>query len=423
MPCSVCHTQLPGYNFSSGSSAAQFMCTSCIRVFVKRRNEEFVLQKQKDEDQALLSEVIDFSTMMKRAGCLHLDSWILKILGQLQLTEDSIQSASEVIKDVQHALLTTGNTVEVYGSRRTGLVISGSDFDLFVKIAHHGQEGTSVAACGTKKRMDAVVHALKTARTSGDPPTPIFTQVSAINARVPIVRCLHTTGASLDFSFSPVGVLGSRFLCGQLEKPEYHFGRPLIVLVKTLLKAWGCDDANNGGLGSFAVAMMVLWFLRQCHEQRVVHQQEETDRLTLAVLLMNFFDYFANKFESKSQGFDVLEGKVITQKSKYCKSPGGICIRHPIDRDENAANGCDKFLSVIQPTFRNAAVAMNHLARMKYLMTTSDIYGEMEQLMFLPVRQLLSSSTDCKKESRRDTVLRSQNCWLDSHLYCGGFGF
>jgi DNA polymerase sigma len=418
MPCNVCHTQLPGYVFSGGNDAAQFMCTSCIAVFIKRKNEELVLQKQKDEDQALLCEAIDFPTMMKRAGCRHLDDWIHKLLGQLQLTDDSVRLASEVVRDVDVALSSTGNTVEVYGSRRTGLVISGSDFDFFVKFTA-GSEGSgapaAAASCSTKKRMDAVVQALKCARTPDDPPAPIFSQISAINARVPIVRCVHTVaGASLDLSFSPVGVLGSRFLCAQLGKPEYRAGRPLIVVLKTLLKAWGCDDANNGGLGSFAVAMMVLWFLRQCHERT---KKEETEDLSLAVHLMNFFDYFGNKFDAKGQGFDVLEGKIISQRSRYCKSPGGICVRHPIDRDENAANGCDKFFSVIQPAFRNAALAMNHLARMKYLMTSSDIYGEMEQLVFLPVRQLFTG-----KKSGGAPLLRPQNNWLDSHLYCGGFG-
>lgn len=397
----------------------RFMCTSCIGVFVKRKNEELVLQRQREEDSALLEEQIDFATLRKRPGCRYLDTWLEAVLGRLQLREEDVHVASSIVDSVQQALETTGLTVEVYGSRRTGLTTFGSDYDLLVKVV---SQSTTVVS--PKKRMDAVALALKGACFDG---APQFLHVSLIHARVPIVRCIHaSSGASLDLSFNPVGVLGSQFLCAQLQKPEYCAGRPLIVIVKTLLKSWGLDDANNGGLGSFAVAMMVLWFLRQ---QQLVDEQRSdapsNDALSLAVLLMRFLDYFANTFDAKTQGFDILEGKIIHQKSRYCKSPGGICVRHPVDRDANAANGCDKFSSSIQPLFGETAAALNRLARMKFVMTSSEIYSGVDRLMLCPVRLLLGNlppESRMKNGGDASLSLRPQNAWLDSFLYSGGLG-
>lgn len=432
-PCTLCDRMLGGYYYAvptagqekgppplAGATKLAFLCQSCISVFEQRRELELRMQRQKEDDLALLTQEISTEERLQRSGCKYIDDALLKVLLALQQTPQSITDAQDVLRDVQGALSAVGLACDVYGSRRTGLAVTNSDVDFFVRMPtaaavqtnSQDADDCSQRAFSMRKKIDLTAAALREykATDGGDDKKTVFASVAVINARVPLVSCVHaSTGIMCDLSFTPIGILGTKFLCAQLKHTACQAGRQLIVLIKLFLQAHGLGDANSGGLGSFAIAMMVLWFLRE--------RRSRSSTFSIGVLLQEFLSYFGNDFDSKSRGIDVLEHKIVAQKSKYCKSPGGICVRHPIERDANAANGCDKFQSVIRPLFSNAAMALDHLSRMTFVMKTGDIFQAASDLVLHPLANAAPkrvSATDC-------VALRPQHEWCaEGNVYSGG---
>lgn len=425
----------------------QFLCGACIGVFEARVEEEARRKRQAEEDAALLTESITWGDLSKRAGCAFIENWLVALLSAVQQQPTDLEYATRVVGDVRTALQQVGLDAVTYGSRRTGLVVSESDFD-FTAIRCPSQAqapselnvASGIKAAGARRHLqDIVTDALKSSEN--------FAEVEVIHAKVPLVRCLHqgTHATPIDFSFSNLGIGSTEFLLNQLSRsdvPLMRFARPLIVLTKLLLLSHKLHDANHGGLGSYAASMLVLWFLRQQETSDIVAQiarcpssastVEGDATEPLVILWMALLQYYGSDFDSKSFGLDPLEMKYIpANKMKMFQSfhPQGICIRHPTARDTNAANGCTKFQTAIRALFRDVSMALNQLGRMKYVMKTSHVYLEVERHVFQPVTDVLTSEGKKRlAQALRQTpicysMLRSQHAECDieeRHIFCGG---
>eukprot|EP00744_Colponema_vietnamica_P014059 GILI01019704.1.p1 GENE.GILI01019704.1~~GILI01019704.1.p1 ORF type:complete len:387 (-),score=62.50 GILI01019704.1:94-1092(-) len=168
-----------------------------------------------------------------------------------------------------------------------------------------------------------------------------------VHAKVPLVKCLHRTAhLELDFSFALDGAKSSDYLISKLgsgQQPQcLAAARGLIVLLKHLLHEGNLNDPAVGGLGSFPLSLMVIWFLEtEVHRNFPIELQG-----SYAVLLTRFFAYYGETFDAKFFGIDLVGKEMFSKASSTV-----LMIRNPLDRSLNAASACTRYFSEVQPLF------------------------------------------------------------------------
>lgn len=114
-------------------------------------------------------------------------------------------------------------------------------------------------------------------------------------ARVPILKFVDKlTGLKVDLSFdNDSGLLANRTF--QRWKAEYPTMPVIVSIIKQFLLLRGLNEVPTGGLGGFSIICLVVSLLQ--HMPR--GQQEEP---CLGSILMDFFDFYGNKFDYSSVG-------------------------------------------------------------------------------------------------------------------------
>lgn len=94
------------------------------------------------------------------------------------------------------------------------------------------------------------------------PPTP-HAHTFIKNARIPIVKCTHgPTDISVDISFDvPTGPAAAELMQKFLSTTPPL--RPLTMVLKQYLACRNLNQPYHGGLGSFALQLMIISFLQQ----------------------------------------------------------------------------------------------------------------------------------------------------------------
>ncbi|KPI85051.1 DNA polymerase sigma-like protein [Leptomonas seymouri] len=354
-----------------------------------------------------------------------LDAKLIELLYALSPTSDERDGKLRVIEEVREALKRTGLDIQIYGSLCTGLVIPASDVDCVMMRSSDPQVAAAMSASLNNALLNmasaatsslpqrAARAALATGiRTSADRMRrhPSFTSVTCIvHAKVPIVKCRHRAeNVKVDLSFEKDGCVSSNYLCELFCEPGNELARPLIVIVKALVNHCGLDDPSVGGLGSFPVSMLVLWYLKHCVPARYTPEL----RHSIAALLVGLLQYYGTEFDFKRQGIDYVQNKT------FAKAPANdLFIVNPIRPGTNCARAATLFATRVVPQFQKAAEALSPLLDMKASPTA------MEQQLLQFFVKSLRSARDWRSVSRE--AVRSshlpQNMWDQAtNLYMGG---
>lgn len=304
------------------------------------------------------------------ASCLvPLDAKLIELLYALSPTAEDRAGKLRVIDAVRQSLQRTGLDIQIYGSLCTGLVIPASDVDCVMMrssddaVAAAMSMGLSnallnMASAATNSiPQRAARAALSTGiRTAADRMRrhPAFTSVTCIaHAKVPIVKCRHRgEDVKVDLSFEKDGCVSSNYLCELFCEPGNELARPLIVLIKALVNHCGLDDPSVGGLGSFPISLLVLWYLKHCVPARYAPEL----RHSVAVLLVGFLQYYGTEFDFKRQGIDYVQQKT------FSKAPANdLYIVNPIRPGTNCARAATLYATRVVPQFEKAAAALTPL--------------------------------------------------------------
>lgn len=333
-----------------------------------------------------------------------------------------IEDKMHVLKDVRVALSSIGFTADIYGSLCTGLLTPSSDMDCVVvpspTAALHGNAQAvrqvmapvldSSAALGQqerKSRLAAGIRAVANAmRRSRD-----FNDVRAIvHARVPIVKCRHRAeGLGVDLSFEQDGCRSSFFLCNEFRKDENVLARSLIVLVKSLVSNEGLDDPSVGGLGSFPISLMVLWYIKS----EVVKHYRENLRNNLAVVLVGVLKYYGDDLDFRRVGIDYV--RAVTFQKPMSNE---LLIMNPIKAGSNCAAAASLFASRVVPLFSDAAAAFGEL------LTPSASMSRAEASLDRFYHNMMSRCDDYgRRGGREGHQQQQQHIWdKQTNVYVGG---
>nr|CCD12016.1 unnamed protein product [Trypanosoma congolense IL3000] len=316
---------------------------------------------------------------------LPLDGALLDLLQTILPDKGAYDKSRRVLLDLSRTLSRLGLQAKLFGSWATGLCIPSSDMDFAVAVVSSLSDTDGGRGIGSATRVGGlksdsnrstelvagfcdptagqydqrkkVTPMLRTVAKGMRKSYRFLNLLSITRTRVPIIKAVHCCGMKVDLSFQGSGLLTSQFLCNEFKKPEYRLARGLILLVKALVANWQLNDPSKGGLGSFPIAMMVLWFLHGDKSKEYPQEFENSYAIRLVALLR----YYAYNFDFSNTGID------YTNKRTFSKPPDGkLYIMNPIEPHTNCAVAATTFASRVKPklseTYSKLAVLLNYNA-------------------------------------------------------------
>ncbi|PVU95888.1 hypothetical protein BB561_001530 [Smittium simulii] len=197
-----------------------------------------------------------------------------------------------------------------FGSYMTGLYLPSSDLDVSVCVI----STTTNQLCkeyeekfSKKKLLFSISLALRKAKFSN------FCEVIA-SARVPIVKTVELSSKiSIDISVNALGGLNAASMVNDYLNHQFPVVlRGLSMIIKVFLHQRHMNEVYSGGLGSFAVVMMLISFL-QLHPK--IQSGAINPEKNMGILLCEFFELYGKRFNYDSVGI------VIRNGGKYIKKP------------------------------------------------------------------------------------------------------
>lgn len=296
-------------------------------------------------------------------GAVTLHEEILALVELLEplASEDALRRDS--IARLRHIVATQFGAcnVCVFGSLRAGCALPESDVDVTLLGAQFptGSIRGRPAAMAPLRRLDQLLRAsnqsfrgaLRGARGPG-----VAGVLALPNARVPIIKWSDwQTGVDMDISFNVgEGAHTSQWVRQRID--AWPCFRPLLLVLKLLLKQRGLADPANGGVGSFTLAVMLASFLNSRAKQyRTVQDRRANVSFDLAAplaaadlgrMLREFFHFFGLCFNTMR--CLVLETGIGVRVS----TEHMLHVVNPIDPTLNVASASFRF-DAVQEVFRH----------------------------------------------------------------------
>eukprot|EP00698_Gefionella_okellyi_P025540 TRINITY_DN93_c0_g1_i1.p1 TRINITY_DN93_c0_g1~~TRINITY_DN93_c0_g1_i1.p1 ORF type:complete len:656 (-),score=124.98 TRINITY_DN93_c0_g1_i1:508-2475(-) len=332
------------------------------------------------EPQRFSAEVVDFC------------SYVAASRVELNQRMEAFGRVQALVQD-----LFPGADVEIFGSVDTGLLLPVSDVDCVI------QGGPQKAS-----RLQQLAQAIKWRKIGRE-------VITIQHAKVPLVKYIdNRTGYNVDISFDAVNgpansALVKKF-CGGLSSLK-----PMIILIKSFLFLRGLNDTHSGGIGSYLLSNLVISFLQLRCE----------DHMSLGDLVMEFFNFYGNKFNYYRVGIQVTDGGAYFAKPRSQWVPGGnytdqmcLSVMDP-QSPENDIGRNSYNLSNVRTEF---AEAYKRLHKARYDVGAHKGTGELTPLAVLLFRRYGSEAHELWKASKFTTRF-GVDIDTDSHIYKKVMGY
>ena len=129
------------------------------------------------------------------------------------------------------------------------------------------------------------------------------------NTVVPIIKLIdNQTLVHIDISFNTSNGKEAAALVKQYLS-SYPQLRQMVIILKYILNCRGLNEVWTGGLGSYALTLLVVNFFQQ-HPREAAKDKGEN----LGTLLLEFFELYGRNFNYEQNGIQVRnEGIYIAQ--------------------------------------------------------------------------------------------------------------
>ena len=188
-------------------------------------------------------------------------------------------------------------------------------------------------------------------------------------ARVPLIKLRDAVSRlTVDISFnSQNGPRNSSVVCRLLAR--HRDARPLIFVLKYLLYYHALNEVYTGGLGSYALTLMVVAHiqrqqqlqLQQAQAQQQQAQQQAQPAADLGALLVSFLRFYGLELDYERHGV-ALRGEDGAGSTLFAKRERGwlddekpylLALEDPSDPENDVGRGAFRILAVRQ-LFRDA---------------------------------------------------------------------
>ena len=261
-----------------------------------------------------------------------------------------------------------GCSLHICGSTCNGLATNESDVDLCLLL-------TKTRKIDQKFEARVILHQLNNMLKR----SAYVQRCHVIYAKVPILKFRDCeSGCDCDINVNnTVGIKNTHLLqgyCGYDVRIS-----PLIMIVKKWAKRHGINDASQGTLSSYSIAMMVLHYLQEPCQPPVVPSLQmaypdifdearnildlslenpstripnggSDNQETLGELLLGFFRYYAEQFRWEDHVISVRQGRKYPKGTSRVWFNKFICIEEPFDLScvARAVHTKEKFNAIIQ---------------------------------------------------------------------------
>jgi len=176
--------------------------------------------------------------------------------------------------------------VEVFGSGATGLALKDADIDLVALGV--GPQAAAKGGGFSKADQAEVVRVLRKINNMLQR-NRIASKSFVIPAKVPIIK-MDVGEHAVDLS---VGAANGLLAVGWIRRQVADLAalRPLVLVLKCLLKTHHLDDASTGGCGGYLLVSLVVSHLRQCGASG------SSPNPNTGALLLGFLQRFGHDFD------------------------------------------------------------------------------------------------------------------------------
>lgn len=236
----------------------------------------------------------------------------------------------------------------LFGSAASNLSTHESDLDIVVSGV---MEPDPLVGFFEREDRPKVVHLLQKLERPFRRSLPVARCQIIRNARIPVMKLELFSGVSLDISLG--GSAGPEAAALILEQGRYWPAlRPLVLVLKSLLKQHGLNEVATGGLGGYSLANLVLGHLQEEQKKR-----QHTGHLGL--MLLRFLDRFGQEFDYRYDCVSVQHGGIVTKMEFGYPEDGKLAVRDALTGREIA--GGSHRITEVQSLWMNCAKSLHEM--------------------------------------------------------------
>ena len=248
----------------------------------------------------------------------------------------------ELIKNVQNSVNECLQDYEVhlYGSHATNLCLPWSDLDLVLISKKSG--GNQISLDSKHLLLSKLNEYLK-----HQPWVKDTNYISSAN--IPIVKLFSIekyNNIPIDISIQDEKHFGLR--CVDLVKQllnKYESLKPLVLALKNILKRGNLNDPYKGGISSYGLILMIVYFLQQQSYMGIDINLNENN---IGKLFFEFLQFYAIEFDFNKSVIYLKNNIKDLDDLKYqnIAHTSGFIIIDPLNSANNVAKSCFQYLRI-----------------------------------------------------------------------------
>ena len=246
----------------------------------------------------------------------------------------------ELIKNIQNAVNECFQDCEVhlYGSHATNLCLPWSDLDVVLISKKNNQISLDSKHLLLSKLNEYLKH---------QPWVKDNNYISSAN--IPIVKLISIekyNNMPIDISIQDEKHFGLR--CVNLVKQfmdKYESLKPLVLALKNILKQANLNDPYKGGMSSYGLILMIVYFLQQQEKAGIDISLSENN---LGQLFHDFIHFYGTEFQYNKSIIYIKNNSNDLDDLKYqnIAHTSGFIIIDPLNSVNNVAKSCFHYLGV-----------------------------------------------------------------------------
>ena len=247
-------------------------------------------------------------------GALH--SQVFTFASTAGPDTSDLQNRAVIQKKVREAIgtLYPSSRLEVFGSGATGLALKCADIDLVVMGV--GQEPCAGGGGFSRNDREELVRMLRKIEKALRREKIVWKANVISTAKVPIIK-MNAGRYAVDLTVGASnGLSAVQWIKDQVR--DFAAMRPIILVLKKLLKVHHLDDASTGGCGGYLLVSLVVSHLRQSGEPG------RSSNPNLGALLLGFLRRFGYDFDYTRMAVAAGRASGVLRAKELTVGPGAF---------------------------------------------------------------------------------------------------
>jgi non-canonical poly(A) RNA polymerase PAPD5/7 len=249
-----------------------------------------------------------------------------------------LQNRAVIQKKVREAIgtLYPASRLEVFGSGATGLALKCADIDLVVMGV--GPEPCAGGGGFSRNDREELVRMLRKIEKALRREKIVWKANVISTAKVPIIK-MNAGRYAVDLTVGASnGLSAVQWIKDQVR--DFAAMRPIILVLKKLLKVHHLDDASTGGCGGYLLVSLVVSHLRQSGEPG------RSSNPNLGALLLGFLRRFGYDFDYTRMAVAAGRASGVLRAKELTVGPGAFGRRPMILAEDPQVSSSHRFFSL-----------------------------------------------------------------------------